>query len=97
MQPFNFISACTILVFHCGLSAQTNYHRFIDPFVGSEGPGNVFVGPSTPFGMAKPGPDVHLRANSGYNADLNLPLLGFSQVHVSGTGGGPKYLSLIHI
>ena len=26
-----------------------------------------------------------------YNADLNLPLLGFSQVHVSGTGGGPKY------
>ena len=91
MQPFNFISVCTILVFHCGLSAQTNYHRFIDPFVGSEGPGNVFVGPSTPFGMAKPGPDVHLRANSGYNADLNLPLLGFSQVHVSGTGGGPKY------
>ena len=60
MQPINTISVCAILIFHSGLSAQTNYHQFIDPFIGSEGPGNVFIGPSTPFGMAKPGPDVQL-------------------------------------
>ena len=91
MQLIKTISAWALLLIHSVSSAQTNFHQFIDPFIGSEGPGNVFVGPSTPFGMAKPGPDVHLRANSGYNADLDLPLLGFSQVHVSGTGGGPKY------
>lgn len=71
--------------------AQSNFVQYIDPMIGSVGPGNVFVGPTVPFGMAKPGPDIHLRANSGYRAEMNLPLLGFSQVHVSGTGGGAKY------
>ena len=64
MQLIKTISVWALLLFHSVLIAQTNFHQFIDPFIGSEGPGNVFVGPSTPFGMAKPGPDVHLRANS---------------------------------
>ena len=59
MQLIKTISAWALLLIHSVLSAQTNFHQFIDPFIGSEGPGNVFVGPSTPFGMAKPGPDVH--------------------------------------
>ena len=41
--------------------------------------------------MVKPGPDCDLGANSGYVSDLSKSVLGFSQVHVSGTGGGPKY------
>jgi len=68
---------------------------FIDPFIGSEGLGNVFVGPSCPFGMVKPGPDVNKASNSGYSPDQDIPLYGFSQVHVSGTGGGPKYGNIL--
>ena len=71
------------------LSAQN--HKFVDPLIGSEGPGNVFIGPSCPYGMIKPGPDNALNANSGYSPDLDKAIYGFSQVHVSGTGGGPKY------
>jgi putative alpha-1,2-mannosidase len=72
------------------LSAQSCY-TYIDPFIGSQGKGNVFVGPSCPYGMAKPGPDCSVGSNSGYVADTLATVFGFSQVHVSGTGGGPKY------
>jgi len=72
------------------LFAQT-LDTFIDPFIGSEGKGNVFIGPSCPFGMVKPGPDNNKNFNSGYDMDPAKPIYGFSQIHVSGTGGGPKY------
>lgn len=71
--------------------SQTNYYKYVDPFIGSVGDGNVVVGPSCPFGMAKPGPDCSKYANAGYKSDMSKPVLGFSQVHVSGTGGGAKY------
>jgi putative alpha-1,2-mannosidase len=29
----------------------------IDPMLGADKGGNVFIGPTLPFGMAKPGPD----------------------------------------
>ncbi|MBN2806539.1 MAG: GH92 family glycosyl hydrolase [Prolixibacteraceae bacterium] len=66
-------------------------HSYIDPLIGSEGKGNVFIGPSCPFGMVKPGPDNDSDSNSGYSPDTLKPIFGFSHVHVSGTGGGPKY------
>ncbi|MGO4213220.1 GH92 family glycosyl hydrolase [Terriglobus sp. YAF25] len=62
----------------------------IDPMLGADKGGNVFVGPTLPFGMAKPGPDYGTnQGNAGWAATGNLN--GFSQLHVSGTGGGPKY------
>jgi len=70
---------------------NAQYHRFVDPMIGSEGLGNVFIGPSCPYGMVKPGPDNDLHANSGFTTNLKEPIYGFSQVHVSGTGGGAKY------
>lgn len=73
------------------LFSQTAYHKFVDPFIGSEGAGNVVVGPSCPYGMIKPGPDCSRFANAGYRPDMKTPVFGFSQVHVSGTGGGAKY------
>src|SRR4051812_14471685 len=66
----------------------------IDPMLGADKGGDVFVGPTLPFGMAKPGPDYgDNEGNAGWEAsgDLN----GFSQLHVSGTGGGPKYGSIL--
>lgn len=92
MDQITKISSACLWLLVSGLSfSQTDFAKHIDPFIGSEGPGNVFVGPATPFGMAKPGPDIHLRANSGYRSGMDLPLLGISQIHVSGTGGGAKY------
>ena len=71
-------------------NAQNQLHNYVDPMIGSEGDGRVFVGPSCPYGMVKPSPDCTVSPNSGW---LPLPkeVTGFSQVHVSGTGGGPKY------
>ncbi len=66
-------------------------YNYVDPFIGTEGNGNVVVGPSYPFGMIKPGPDCSKYTNSGYKPELDIPVFGFSQVHVSGTGGGAKY------
>lgn len=64
--------------------------QYVDPRIGSEGLGRVFIGPSCPYGMVKPSPDCTPSLNSGW---LPMPerVDGFAQVHVSGTGGGPKY------
>lgn len=85
-----YILTCFLTLFlTLFLSAQN--HQFVDPMIGSEGHGNVFIGPSCPYGMIKPGPDNSVQANSGYSPDLDRAIYGFSQVHVSGTGGGAKY------
>lgn len=78
------------LCFVVQINAQNELHRYVDPRIGSEGDGRVFIGPSCPFGMVKPSPDCTVSPNSGW---LPMPkeVTGFSQVHVSGTGGGPKY------
>jgi len=70
--------------------AQEKHFSFVDPMIGSEGLGRVFIGPSCPFGMVKPSPDCGTAPNSGWLPDP-VPVTGFSQLHVSGTGGGPKY------
>jgi putative alpha-1,2-mannosidase len=65
-----------------------------DPFVGTDGGGNTIPGPSLPFAMLKPGPDVgNNNQNSGWAPTGNIN--GFSQTHVSGTGGGSKYGNIL--
>lgn len=73
---------------------EAELHSYVDPRIGSEGLGRVFIGPSCPFGMVKPSPDCTASPNSGW---LPMPkqVDGFSQVHVSGTGGGPKYGNIL--
>jgi predicted alpha-1,2-mannosidase len=78
------------------LSVQIGFCQFalsVDPFLGVDAGGNVFPGPAVPFGMIKPGPDMAAAgeddANAGWAAEGEIR--GFSQTHVSGTGGGPKY------
>ncbi len=68
----------------------TGLAAWVDPFIGIDSGGNVFPGPALPFGMVKLGPDTTAEnANAGYTSEGEI--LGFSHVHVSGTGGGPKY------
>ena len=51
-------------------------------------------GATLPFGMLKAGPDTgEDTANSGWTPEQ--PINGFSQTHVSGTGGGAKYGNIL--
>jgi len=72
------------------ISAQQSLIKFVDPFIGVDNKGQIFLGASLPFGMVKIGPDCNNKsANQGYIS--NGIIRGFSHVHASGTGGGPKY------
>ena len=95
---------CWLLAFS-GLCAQmrppvvvpaSTPSSFVDPMLGVAGGGNVFPGPVVPFGMIKPGPDVTW-GERDYNAGWNDrgQIRGFSQTHVSGTGGGAKYGNIL--
>lgn len=76
------------------LAEEGNLSRYVDPKIGSEGLGRVFIGPSSPFGMVKPSPDCTVSPNSGW-LPMPVQVNGFAQVHVSGTGGGPKYGNIL--
>lgn len=77
-----------------GYMALAGVARWVDPRIGSEGLGRTVIAPSCPFGMVKPSPDCTVSPNSGW---LPMPVRvdGFGQVHVSGTGGGPKYGNIL--
>ncbi|KAJ7184335.1 glycosyl hydrolase family 92-domain-containing protein [Mycena filopes] len=89
-----------------GVRASQDYTQYVHPFVGTEGAipgsslggGNMFPGVALPFGAVKIGIDTSVvnldqggisSANSGYTPRGNST--GFSLLHVSGTGGQPKY------
>lgn len=62
--------------------------KFVNVFIGTDGTGHTFPGPSMPFGMVQPGPDnkdYGWNHTSGYQYKDTL-LLGFSQTRFSGTG-----------
>jgi len=69
------------------LNAQINA-QYVNVFIGTDGTGHTFPGPSMPFGMVQPGPDNREKGwdyTSGYQFRDSL-LLGFSQTRFSGTG-----------
>lgn len=62
--------------------------KFVNVFIGTDGTGHTFPGPSMPFGMVQPGPDnkdFGWNHTSGYQYK-DTQLLGFSQTRFSGTG-----------
>ncbi len=71
------------------VGAQNNA-QFVNTFIGTDGTGHTFPGPSMPFGMVQPGPDNNVEGwthTSGYQYKDSV-LLGFSQMRFSGTGIG---------
>ncbi len=87
-----FLSGIILLLSILHLNASVT--DYVDPKIGSEGLGRVFIGPSMPYGMVKPSPDCTSSPNSGW-LPMPVQVNGFSQVHVSGTGGGPKYGNIL--
>lgn len=68
-----------------GLLALT---RYVDPFIGTRGDGNVFPGASMPNGMVQWSPETTaggLVKPGGYN-DGDLIIRGFGLTHLSGAG-----------
>lgn len=78
----------------CECNIAQNVTDYVDPRIGSEGLGRVYIGPCMPFGMIKPSPDCGTSNNAGW-AKMPSTVSGFSQTHVSGTGGGPKYGNIL--
>src|SRR2546422_1606367 len=62
---------------------------YADPLVGTDNGGNIVPGAQIPFGFVHVSPDTVNQNTAGYNPYENI--LGFSQTHVSGTGGASKY------
>lgn len=87
----NILLISALLLFNVFSSYATeDVSKYVDPFIGTEGGGNVFPGAAYPFGMVKLGPDCGDKDwNAGWDSNGNIH--GFSHVHVSGTGGGCKY------
>lgn len=90
---YRWLITCILSILTAGgLLAQKS--QYVDPFIGTQGDGNVFPGASLPFGMVKLGPDCgDLSSNMGYLSHGKVR--GFSHIHVSGTGGGPKYGNIL--
>lgn len=67
-----------------------DYTKFVDPLIGSDYHGHVFVGASVPFGAVQLGPNNPTQGwdwCSGYHYSDSL-LIGFAHTHLSGTGIG---------
>lgn len=65
-----------------------NYTQYVNVFIGTDGTGHTFPGPSMPFGMVQPGPDnrdIGWDYTSGYQYRDTI-IKGFSQTRLSGTG-----------
>ncbi|MDP4148688.1 MAG: GH92 family glycosyl hydrolase [Bacteroidota bacterium] len=63
---------------------------YVDPHIGTGGHGHTFMGASVPFGAVQAGPNNIVKGwdwCSGYHYSDSV-LIGFSQMHLSGTGIG---------
>ncbi|RYP62210.1 hypothetical protein DL769_007399 [Monosporascus sp. CRB-8-3] len=83
------------LAFGLLVGATVGYSRdlseYVLPDTGATNGGNTFPGVSLPMGMVKLGPDLHTGSDSYSGYQPNGVFMGFSMLHMSGTGGAPKY------
>jgi predicted alpha-1,2-mannosidase len=84
-----------LLMFSCSENEKSNlaYIDFVNPFVGTDGPGNTYPGAQYPFGAVQLSPDHGLSGwdrISGYSYSDTI-ISGFSHLHLSGTGAGDLY------
>ena len=71
--------------------------RYVNPFIGTDGPGNTYPGATVPFGMVQLSPDIGIPGwdrIAGYFYKDSI-ISGFSHTHLSGTGAGDLYDILV--
>jgi predicted alpha-1,2-mannosidase len=84
-----------ILLSTCTSSAEKppqteDFTQYVDPYIGTDYHGHVFLGANVPFGAVQPGPTNYVKGwdwCSGYHYSDRI-MTGFSQLHLSGTGIG---------
>ncbi|MCK5279038.1 MAG: GH92 family glycosyl hydrolase, partial [Cyclobacteriaceae bacterium] len=64
-------------------STERDYTALVNPFIGTKGSGNTFMGPVLPYGMVQLGP--YLRYSEDHKSGT---IYGFSHTHTSGMAGG---------
>jgi predicted alpha-1,2-mannosidase len=87
-MPILFLAALPMIGLAQPASTPIRLSDYIRPFVGAQGEGNTFPGPSAPFGMVQISPDTDTTnwdTDSGYEY-TDPTILGFSLTHLSGTG-----------
>ncbi len=80
----------TFLMTGIKISAQTNFTKYVNPFIGTGGHGHTYPGATLPHGMVQLSPDNRTEGwdwCSGYNYS-DSTIMGFSHTHLSGTGIG---------
>ncbi len=76
---------------------QLKLTNYVNPFIGTDGPGNTYPGATVPFGMVQLSPDIGIPGwdrISGYFYKDSM-ITGFSHMHLSGTGAGDLYDILV--
>lgn len=87
-----------LLLSNCGLQKrEIQLTDYVNPFIGTAGPGNTYPGATVPFGMVQLSPDIGIPGwdrIAGYNYKDSI-ISGFSHMHLSGTGAGDLYDILV--
>src|SRR4051812_22431845 len=78
-----------LLLFATIANAQTDFTKYVDPFIGTGGHGHTYPGATVPHGMVQLSPDTRDDGSwdgcGGYHYSDSL-MFGFSHTHLSGTG-----------
>ena len=88
-----------VLLCNCG-SNKSDHDKltsYVNPFIGTDGPGNTYPGATVPYGMVQLSPDIGIPGwdrIAGYFYKDSI-ITGFSHMHLSGTGAGDLYDILV--
>lgn len=91
MRQCIFLLSIGIFLLSCSdkkNESESNYSRYVNTFIGTDGHGHTFPGAASPFGMVQLSPDTGLEGwdwCSGYHY-TDSSIIGFSHTHLSGTG-----------
>ncbi len=100
MGRFKLIYVIVVLLsISCAKKEQehASLTAFVNPFIGTDGPGNTYPGATVPFGMVQLSPDIGIPGwdrIAGYYYQDSI-ITGFSHTHLSGTGAGDLYDILV--
>lgn len=78
----------SLSLFFVACNSQDDLTQYVDPLIGSDFHGHVFVGASVPFGALQVGPQNIFKGwdwCSGYHYSDSI-VIGFTHTHLSGTG-----------
>ncbi len=94
------LTLCILQFFSCTQKKKdtvSGLTHFVNPFIGTDGPGNTYPGATLPFGMVQLSPDIGIpgwdRIAGYYYKDSIIS--GFSHMHLTGTGAGDLYDILV--